>query len=253
MPIPRPRNRWREIAIGDDRALVRSKDGVTMIFGLGPPRGRAKEPDRLAAICDLLPVMGLRFCRQVHGRIIHDIPDGTVDVAEIGPGDGLTTAGTGTGLLVWTADCVPVLVAGETGVAAVHAGWRGCAADVAGAVVEVLCRRNHVTPDFLHAALGPSVCGACYEVGPEVVDALGRFGVDESRWLDGANIDLRGFLTARLEALGLSTDRIESVGGCTIESPELASHRRDGAAAGRQWSMIYRHHERDTLGNAATE
>ena len=69
-------------------------------------------------------------------------------------------------------------------------------------------------------------------------DALRRFGLDETRWIDRDRVDLRGFLTARLEHLGLRTTAIASVGGCTVESPALASHRRDGHAAGRQWAMV---------------
>ena len=160
----------------------------------------------------------------------------------VGDGDGLVTDRPGHGALVWTADCVPVLIAGADVVAAVHSGWRGSAADVVGAAVGVLEKTFGAAPRTLHAALGPSVCGRCYRVGPEVPAAHGAFGLDEDRWRDGDHgdhVDLRGFLSARLEALGVPAEQIETVGGCTVESADLASYRRDGEAAGRQWAMVF--------------
>lgn len=229
---------WKDRLVGRDRALVRMIGPATMVFALGPARGAAKEPSRLEAIIDD-EVTALRHCHQVHGRTIHRIETDTDPVAEIGPGDGLITTDPGVGLLVWTADCVPVLLAAGGVAAAVHAGWRGCAADVVGAAVEGMRHEHGCSPDRLHVALGPSVCGACYEVGCEVPEALRRFDLDEAGWLDGNHVDLRGFLTARLEALGVPVENIETVGGCTVESPDLASYRRDGEAAGRQWSMVF--------------
>jgi YfiH family protein len=240
LPKSHPPNAWRERIVGRDRVLVRTDGAVRMAFALGPATGAASKPARLAAILDN-DVRQLRFCDQVHGRTIHRTTTGGEAVSEIGPGDGLITTARGTGLVVWTADCVPVLLAGDGVVAAIHSGWRGCAADIVGAAVERMAR-HHVPPAQLRVALGPSVCGACYEIGGEVADALRRFDLDESRWLIGNHVDLRGFLSARLEALGVPPENIETVGGCTMESPGLASYRRDGAAAGRQWAMIHLNH-----------
>ncbi len=230
-------NVWREETVGRDRTLVRSDGALTMTFALGPATGAAGDPSRLAAILDNR-ARRLRYCDQIHGRTIHEVCAGGLEVVNLGSGDGLVTTTPGVGLLVWTADCVPVLLAGDGVVAAIHSGWRGCAADIVGAAVARLA--NHQTPpDRLRVALGPSVCGSCYEVGPEVTEALRRFDLDDSLWLSGDHVDLRGFLAARLEALGVAAENIETVGSCTFESAELASYRRDGAAAGRQWSMVY--------------
>ena len=48
------------------------------------------------------------------------------------------------------------------------------------------------------------------------------------------------FLAARLRELGLLPDSIGVIGPCTASSADLASYRRDGPAAGRQFSLIYR-------------
>lgn len=233
---------WRARMIGRDMALSRTAGGATMAFTLGPALGETDRLARLADISSALPgkVDTVAFCRQVHGDTVHLIGSSPAKrVVEIGDGDALLTTTPGIGLLVWTADCVPVLLAGDGVVAAVHSGWRGCAADVVRAAIEEMEQVAGVAPEKLHAALGPSVCGSCYEVGAEVPDALRRFGLDEARWLDGDHVDLRAFLAARLENLGVPAEQIERIGGCTVESPVLASYRRDGAAAGRQWSMAF--------------
>ena len=183
-------------------------------------------------------VVSLGYCQQIHGGVIHTVDALPDTLFRIGPGDGLITSTRGIGLLVWTADCVPVLLAAEGVVAAVHSGWRGGAADIVGAAIDRLTRNHRPNIEEIRVAIGPAVCGGCYEVGPEVPEALRSFDLDEARWSNGSHVDLRGFLTARLEALGIPTENIEVVGGCTVESPELASFRRDGEAAGRQWSMV---------------
>jgi YfiH family protein len=231
---------WETGIVGGERALVARTGDATAAFGLGPAVGEIDRRGRLAAIVSDtgLDLRSVACCRQVHGAVVHHAEPHDAGVVELGAGDAMVTATPGLGLVVWTADCVPVLLVGDGVVAAVHAGWRGCAADVVGAAVAGIGRLTGQKPAGLRALLGPAVCGACYEVGAEVWEALRLFELDESRWLRGNRVDLRGFLVARLEALGLLAGSIEAVGGCTVESPEFASYRRDGAAAGRQWSMV---------------
>ena len=231
---------WKARTIGRDSVLVRTDGRATMAFGLGPAMGETDRIGRLTTAACALPGSPKRiaFCRQVHGAAVHRVETLSETVTEIGDGDALITTAEDVGVLVWTADCGPILISGDGIVAAVHSGWRGSAADAVRAAVEAMERKAGVAPAELHVALGPAVCGPCYEVGHEVPDALRRFDLDEARWLDGDHVDLRGFLAIRLEALGVPAEQIETVGGCTVESPDLASYRRDGDAAGRQWSLV---------------
>jgi YfiH family protein len=237
---PRFERRWIQARIGLDDALVSHEDGAVMAFGSGPPLAAHGRASRLAAmIDDPVGPSAIRLCRQIHGRAVHPVGDASAGFVEVGDGDGLVTDRPGVGVLVWTADCVPILIAGDGTVAAIHAGWRGCAADIAGAAIERLTRSHHQNVERLRVALGPAICGNCYRVGREVVEALGLANRDATRWRIGNRVDLRGFLRAGFEDLGVPPDRIETVGGCTRESSELASYRRDGDAAGRQWSMVF--------------
>lgn len=83
--------------------------------------------------------------------------------------DGLVTATPGLGLVCFTADCVPVLLADpEKGiVGAVHAGWRGTVQGIAAEAVRRMAELG-AEPERIIAAIGPSIGPCCFEVGPEV-------------------------------------------------------------------------------------
>jgi len=239
-------NRWREQRLASDRVVISSGKSARIIFGLGPSRPALGRKDRMVGVLESMThqLRAIRWGEQVHGGVVRSLDStkewGPQTVGCVGRCDGMITSEAGLGLVVWTADCVPVLISGGSTVAAVHSGWRGAAADIIGSVVHRFGSEYGVRPNLLRAALGPAISGPCYPVGDEVVEALRRLGIDESRWLDGRHVDLRGFLEARLEACGLAPASITSVGCCTASSADLASYRRDGDAAGRQWSLIYR-------------
>ncbi|MBU6430509.1 MAG: laccase domain-containing protein, partial [Cyanobacteria bacterium REEB65] len=108
---------------------------------------------------------------QVHGNRAVSVTRFEDAVGE--EGDAIVTARSGLPVAVYTADCTPVLLADRHGqaVAAVHAGWRGTAANVAGAAVAAL-RDLGILPADVIAAIGPGARKCCYEVGDEVVEAL---------------------------------------------------------------------------------
>ena len=129
---------------------------------------------------------------------------------------------------------MPVLLAGPGVVAAVHAGWRGTAADVVRAAVAATCEAGGCAPRDLRAAIGPSIRGCCYEVGKEVIDGVGAVapGAD---WVDGRRVDLAVANAGILASLGVAVD---VVGPCTRCDHAYWSFRRDKELAGRQVGAI---------------
>jgi YfiH family protein len=230
-----------EVAIGAERAIDVAADGVRVLFGIGPAHAVSNRRQRGSRLLqNLAPaVRALRWCHQVHGtEILSTDGPSPADAACIGTCDGLVATEPGVGLIVWTADCVPVLLVGRRVVAAVHAGWRGAAR---GIIPEVVRRCQHIhgeRPENLAAYLGPAISASRYQVGPEVVSALRTQMVDEATWLHGDRVDLRSFLTSQLRQGAV--EHITIVGGCTASDARMASYRRDGTAAGRQWSLVYR-------------
>jgi len=242
----RAMRRWREVEIADDRALTAAENDVRMVFAIGPRSPVDAPENRMPRILTALEpeITAIRWGEQIHGRLVASIafePGCRLEHAlSVGRCDALITAEIGIGLAVWTADCVPILMAGDGVVAAVHSGWRGAAKDIAGAIVRRFEIEYGVPPQRILATLGPAISGSNYEVGMDVINALAVMGVDDRAWRKRQHVDLRGFLRARLVDVGLKPAAIEEIDLCTASSPNLASHRRDGEAAGRQFSLIYR-------------
>jgi hypothetical protein len=139
------------------------------------------------------------------------------------PCDGHATADPGLLLAVSTADCVPVFIVDPVrrAVALVHAGWRGAAAGVLERGVAVLRERTASRVEDLFVHLGPAICGDCYEVGPEVFEAL---GLDVP---DGPTpLDLRGALARRAVVAGVRPGNVGISAHCTLcGGSGLFSHR----------------------------
>ena len=90
--------------------------------------------------------------------------------------DGIDAVVTSTpGILIGinTADCVPILLCDVSRriIGAVHAGWRGTAARIVDTAIDAMLSLGANRPDIV-AYIGAAICGHCYEVGSEVVDAI---------------------------------------------------------------------------------
>lgn len=137
--------------------------------------------------------------------------------------DGHVSSARGILMAVTLADCVPVfLLAPKARTACLlHAGWRGVAAGILPKAVATLRDRLAVEAGELLLHAGPSICGSCYEVGPEVHEALG-LGVPESP----EPVDLRGLLAEAASRHGVPDAAITVSAHCTLCGPgDLFSHR----------------------------
>lgn len=128
--------------------------------------------------------------------------------------------------LVYTADCLPVALAGPQGAAILHCGWRGLAAGIAARGVSAV--------EATTAAVGPGIGVCCYEVGDEVLDAFADLGPGIA---SGPRLDLVAVVRRLLEKAGVES--IEIAGHCTRCAEDLFfSHRRDGGP-GRQGGLVW--------------
>lgn len=172
--------------------------------------------------------------RQVHGANLlwHAAPCGVLVLHD--GADGHATAAPDLLLTVSVADCVPIFMVSpdRRAVALLHGGWRGIAAGILEAGIELLCARTGGRPGELHVHCGPAICGACYEVGPEVASALGM-DTDGRK----AHVDMRGHLAARARAAGIGADRITASAHCTrCGDGVFWSHR--GGSTQRQLGVL---------------
>jgi copper oxidase (laccase) domain-containing protein len=175
--------------------------------------------------------------KQVHGK------DGRVVFKEqrglVGEADWIATWESGLPIGVQVADCTAVLVTGWGArgkfVAAIHAGWRSTAARIFDDFVTALQPEGQ-----WWAWMSPRICQQHFEVGPEVIEALGssadRYCVAGER--DRLFLDLGAFQKQQLESLGAS---VVDHPICSFHQAEFFSYRRSKASErGRHWAWIER-------------
>lgn len=179
------------------------------------------------------PSYRFSFLNQVHGRLVAQACEGLVPEA-----DAHYTQEINRALVVQSADCLPLLLAGEKGICAVHAGWRGIALNLIGAVAEAL-------PDFAPqiAVLGPHIGFESFEVDQDVCETL----LKSSKATNGLsrpgrpgkfNFDLTATASQQLRAAFPSPFSFVDTHLDTVTSTDYHSFRRDRERAGRQVSFV---------------
>lgn len=160
---------------------------------------------------------------QVHGATVLSVTVG----GHAGEADALITSTPFVPLAIGTADCVPVAMTSESHVAIVHAGWRGVAAGIVANTVSAFGDGGVAS-----VAIGPHIGPCCYEVGSEVVSAIGGH---EARTSWGTrSVDLASAIRAQIPVDVAVVD----VEQCTMCSEGYSSFRRDGTA-NRQVSVVW--------------
>lgn len=244
-------------------------DGGTQA-GLNLGYNRTEQPDAVREnyriLCEALGLDENRLVwgRQVHGRTV--LPAEEKDICRLGgsarEGDGVMSNVPGLGLVVYTADCIPILLSDPvTGaVAAIHAGWRGTVADISGEGVRAMARQYGSRPEDIRAAVGPGISQCCFQVGRDVVDAviavLGRegeqfistrpappFGVTQfvpPEAVEGKfYVDNKGVNRALLIKAGVAPENIAVSDECTrCDTDRYWSHRFHGDSRGSQGAII---------------
>jgi YfiH family protein len=176
----------------------------------------------------------LHSLRQIHSNrvLIADRP------GLLGEGDALVTNLPNLDISVRTADCYPILMADvrNRAVAAVHAGWRGTAAQIVGKTLERMKAEFGTSPNDVFAAIGPGIGACCYEVGQDVARQFSSTAVLN---LARTHLDLAFENRKQLEASGVQPQNIETLGVCTFcDAERFFSYRREKERAGRMTSFI---------------
>jgi YfiH family protein len=161
-----------------------------------------------------------QFMNQVHGNDVVVI-DQLLDHEPTC--DALITTTAGVSLAVMVADCIPLLLISEKVVAAVHVGRAGLVNNVAIKTIEKMRVLGAID---IHAILGPSICGRCYEIPLQMQqEVVATHPASRSTTSKGTPaLDLPAGLIEELIAQGLT---YEASPICTQEDPLYYSHRRD--------------------------
>ena len=189
----------------------------------------------------------LVLARQTHSDIVRAV-DATdfrgLNSADYPECDALITATHGIGLVVFTADCTPVLlhdpVTGAVG--AVHAGWKGTAADICGKAVQAMVAHYGCKPENIRAAIGPNIATCCFETDRDVPEALEKtYGaaLREHVFPKGEKyyVNLKAVNALALRRAGVT--QIEISDHCTACNLRMYwSHRKMGDRRGSQGAII---------------
>jgi YfiH family protein len=214
-------------------------DTLNLGFGTGDDPAAVRRNRMLAATACGLDVSRLAWMRQVHGADVCRIDAAQPPGSAPPRADAIFTATPGLAMAVLAADCAPVLIADPVaGLAgAAHAGREGLASGVLPALIEALVRAGGVTAR-MRAAVGPLICGGCYEVPRQMSDRIAAVVPEAAcatrRGTPG--IDVLSGVRAQLGRAGVSA--VSYDGRCTAETPALYSYRRDGAT-GRLAGLIW--------------
>ena len=187
--------------------------------------------NRTTAMANLhSPAPALVTPKQIHSATVHVVEE-PWDNLTAPDGDAVVTNQPGLAMGILTADCGPILFCDPENrvVAATHAGWRGAEAGITGLTVEAM-ESLGAERSFIHAALGPCIAQASYEVGPEFYDAflakdsqnIRHFvpSAKEDHWM----FDLKAFIRTELDALNLGSIEIMSQDTCA-DDLNFFSHR----------------------------
>ncbi|MGD0165826.1 MAG: polyphenol oxidase family protein [Gaiellaceae bacterium] len=185
---------------------------------------------RLCAELEIDPARST-MARQQHGAVAQRAE--AKDLLSQKPGfpecDALWSEEPGQGMLLVTADCLPLAIARvdreRPALALVHAGWRGMLAGVLESALRGLGRGRTA------AVLGPAIGPCCFEVSEDVAASFRRrFGREV---VNGRKVDL--WLAAENALEDAGCESVERVDICTSCHPELFfSYRRDMGHTGRQ-------------------
>jgi len=197
-------------------------ESLNLAARVGDDPDAVEENRRRAARALGFDLATLALARQIHSANVLEAGSGRFGV--IGEADVLVAREPGVTIAILTADCAPVVLRGDEGIAVAHAGWRGL---VGGAVESALAALGKTQ----RAWVGPCIHSCCYEVGDEVVEAFRGKGLPVA---DAKHVSPRDASVAILERAGV-TD-IWASGDCTHCTPNYFSYRRDGIT-GRQGSF----------------
>lgn len=158
--------------------------------------------------------------------------------------DAVVTQRKGILIGVQIADCVPILLFDRRRlvIGAVHAGWRGTAAQIVKKTITVMVEHFNSSPGDIIMALGPSIKGNCYHVDIEVKDAVCKATGNGEYYIqkDGKHcVDLSSANMIQAMSSGIPVENIWNSTECTYCNPDnYFSYRYSKEYNGSQGGFI---------------
>ena len=226
--------------------------GILSSLNLGMNRGddpeNIRENYRILTEALGIPTENLVLTRQTHSDIVRVVTKADakgLDHRDYPECDAMITNDPGTALMIFTADCTPILfydpVTGAVGAA--HAGWRGTAAGIAEKAVKAMEENFGCKAENIRCAIGPNIAQCCFETDADVPTAMVEaLGEDAKPLIRQAGekyyVNLKEMNALFLRRAGVTHIDISPV--CTAcEHQRFWSHRVTKGDRGSQGAMIY--------------
>ena len=177
-------------------------------------------------LSSLASVNQIIFMNQVHGNRVVRVSAQMIDTPEA---DAIITTDKSLGLVVQTADCLPILVDGGGVVGAIHVGRRGLLNGIIEKTIGLIVAQGGRD---IKATIGPAICGKCYEVDEDTYkNIITEYPVGDAGF---RHIDIREIASEQLRNMGCIVNNLNI---CTREDENYFSYRRNNVT-GRQAGVI---------------
>lgn len=190
------------------------------------------------------PEIQFHRVKQNHGDQVFQCNDVMTDWTTVA--DAQITELKKTALCISTADCIPVMIFDQRNkrIAAIHAGWRGVANQIALKTMQSLIEQNSILND-LKIYIGPHIQKESFEVGDDVAELIHQSiqtnlrSSDQHTVENKRMIDLHQIFIQQLLDFGIKLDQITDLKINTVTDLDFHSFRRDKEKSGRQLSFIF--------------
>ena len=126
--------------------------------------------------CNVEKMVRSQLCHgiKVHEVTTKDFGEGVLAKSTLLDFDGLITNIPGVTLVATFADCVPLYFIDEkhSAVGLAHSGWKGTVDRIAWSMIKAMKEAYGTSPEDLQIAIGPCICGDCYEVSIDLKEAF---------------------------------------------------------------------------------
>ncbi|MDV4151242.1 peptidoglycan editing factor PgeF [Clostridium sp. AL.422] len=212
----------------EDRSFNRHKD-----FGI----------ENLNSIVKDFNLDNIEYLNQIHSDKIHVYDDisGSIKNEE---GDAIITKEKNTAIGVFTADCVPIIIADIKNniIASIHSGWRGTFNSIVLKTLEKMVDEFKIDLNETKVFIGPHIRQCCYEVSEELKESfVEKTKIQEDLLFKGRNLSLEECILKDLREFGVKENNIYSLKLCTYceNNIKLYSYRKSVGTYGRLFSFAF--------------
>lgn len=232
------------VYVGDYEFIHARFGSINMVFstahnGLNFNKLSDKGKNNLNQLKHWFGVNDVAYINQVHSDVVQIYKEDGI----IRDGDALITDKISTAIGVFTADCVPILIADteKNVIAAVHSGWKGTLKCIVSKTIDEMIRQYDIHREDLVICIGPHIRQCCYEVSSELIDEFKSNEIYQNETIsEGRMLSLEKCILVQLKKYGIKNDKIYSLGLCTSCSKKFKFHsyRRDTDKQNRLFSFI---------------